>query len=145
MDHEALMSWKDLGIFVGVPLLLVILGWVLKQVRDTKVDTFGAVKELSAKVSGVRQEVQQYREGWLDRREALINIIAKHCGDSQSSCMRLWQVQIDSLKKGQVDVCNKIDALNVTRNNKWTKQDRLNQRFLEHILDKKVHEEKGMT
>ena len=130
---------------IGIPIMLFLLGWIMKQNRDAKVRMEEAIKMLTDAVTSVEQELQTYREGWIDRREVLLGIVAQHCSDAQTACRGNFNLRLDGLKEGQENVCVKIDELKLARNQKWEQQESLNRTVLAHVNDTKLHNktEKG--
>lgn len=124
---------------IALPIIMFLLAWLLKQNRDAKIQMNKAIDTLTTAVESVKAELQNYRETWIDRREALIGIITSHCTDSQGACRTLVEVQLAGIKQSQEKICQKLDDLKRRRKTRWEKQEDLNHRFIAHMGDKEKH------
>jgi hypothetical protein len=133
------MNWSDFVIHFGIPCVLFLLAWLVRQNNQARTAMIDNVKTLTDSVETIRNELQTYREGWMDRRESLIDIITAHCRDAQGACRKVVELQLVGLTKGQENVCNKIDALQKKRNHKWEEQDKLNVKLIIHMDNSGIH------
>jgi len=133
------VEWGDVATHIGFPLVLFLLGWLIKQNKDARAQMGKAIETLTIAVNSVQLELQHYRETWIDRREALIDIITAHCQDAQGACRALVEVNLGNLKEGQKNVCEKIDEQKAQRNKKWQQQEALNNKIRSHLNDRKLH------
>lgn len=138
---KEVVEWGDVATHIGFPLVLFLLGWLIKQNKDARAQMGKAIETLTIAVNSVQHELQTYRETWIDRREALIDIITAHCNDAQGACRALVELQLDGLTKGQENVCAKIDDMQKKRNSKWEKQEKLNSKLLIHLDNKALHKD----
>lgn len=141
IDAREVVEWADVATHVGFPLILFMLGWLIKQNRDARAQMGKAIDTLTEAVNSVQHELQQYRETWIDRREALIDIITTHCESAQGACRALVKIQLSSLSAGQENVCKKIDDLQKKRNNKWEQQEKLNSKLISHLDNVALHKD----
>ena len=130
---------------VSMPVILVLVGIIYKQNKESRTSLTETVNKLTEAIDAIKKELQTYREGWIDRREVLLGIVAQHCADAQSACRGNFNLRLDGLKEGQENVCVKIDELKLARNQKWEQQENLNRNMLAHVNDTKLHNktEKG--
>lgn len=138
-DVYSLEALPNLLLHLAIPLILFLLGWLLKQNRDAKITMGLAITTLTDAVNSVQKELQHYRETWIDRREHLLEIINTQFTQAQANCREVTDLQLAGLKEGQLLVCTKIDDLKKDRVVKWEGQDKLNTKLLTHMADSKLH------
>lgn len=133
------ITWSVIATHVGLPLILLMLGWLVKQNKDARTQMSKSIDTLTEAVQAVHTELQHYRETWIDRRENLLEIINSQFTVAQTACREMTDIQLAGLKEGQTLVCTKIDDLKKERVLKWGGQEKLNTKLLTHMADSKLH------
>ena len=118
---------------VSVPVILVLVGIIYKQNKEGRTSLHTTVNALTEAVTAIKDELQTYREGWIDRREAFMEIILNHCAQTRGSCREVIDLRMDKLHEENVLTCKKIDELKVDRNERWNKQEKLNTKLIGHL------------
>jgi hypothetical protein len=150
----------DVILHVAIPIIMLLLGWIMKQNRDSRIDMRQALEVLSLAVSDAKEGLQEYRESWMDRRESTLDLMLTQCEQRRSACCNLWQTKIKQLDDKTDAACMKIVDAQKKFARKWEKQEKVNhttsvyqteasikwkridehmKRLNEHLMDKRLH------
>jgi hypothetical protein len=120
----------DLILHVAIPIIMLLLGWIMKQNRDSRIDMKQALEALSLAVSDARTGLQEYRESWMDRREGTLDLMLGQCQQRQEHCQGVTSEKIKQLDKRTIAACDKIAATQEKFQKRFEGQQKINQEAL---------------
>lgn len=128
----------DLIIHVAIPVIMLLLGWIMKQNRDSRIDMRIAIDKLSTATEEGQQALQQYRETWMDRREATLDLMLAQCSQRQTACATIQETKMKQLDDKTTAACKKIEHTQHQFALQWEKQHKINEAFNIHNNEAKV-------
>lgn len=135
---DALDSFDSLIIHVAIPIIMLLLGWIMKQNRDSRLDVKEALDVLSGAVNDAQRQLQEYRETWMDRREATLDLMLAQCSQRQTACSALQEAKIKQLDDKTTAACKKIEHTQRQFSKQWEKQHKINEAHNIHNSEAKV-------
>jgi len=134
------VTYADIVIHLGLPLVLFMLGWLVKQNRDARIAMVENIGKLTKSIRSVEKELANYQTTWMHRKESLLDTFTKQCETTQGACRALVEIQLTSLKDAHINILQKLDSHKSFCHGCWNKQDDFNKKLLAHIADTKLHD-----
>ena len=128
----------DLILHVAIPIIMLLLGWIMKQNRDSRIDMSKALEALSTAVGDAKESLQEYRESWMDRREGTLDLMLNQCQQRQEHCQGVTSEKIKQLDKRTIAACDKIAATQKKFAEQWEKQFTINEHIGKHDTEARL-------
>lgn len=133
------VTYAEIVMHIGLPLILFMLALLIKQNRDARIAMANNIERVTKSIRNVEKELTNYQTTWMTRKESLLNTFRKQCEQTQGACRALVEIQLETLRAAHDKILEDIGCNKDFCEKHWTKQDEFNAKVLSHLADTKLH------